>query len=99
MLLSAIDLFAGISITASGFFMTFGFVRYLGYICIIKGIASLIGSLASRYYFDWMGIIDVIAGIVILLMKSGVSYSFFHIFGIVVIVKGIYSFARSGLGI
>ena len=34
----------------------------IGLFILVKGLFSIVGSLASKYYFDWMGWIDLIVG-------------------------------------
>jgi hypothetical protein len=38
----------------------------IGIIALLKGISSLIGSLASGFWFDFMGVIDLIAGLALI---------------------------------
>ncbi|MBU5690076.1 MAG: hypothetical protein QXM68_03250 [Candidatus Aenigmatarchaeota archaeon] len=61
----------------------------------IKGITSLMGSFASGYYFDWMGVTDVLAALLILLMTLPLVGVFFakiaFYVGILMAIKGIYS--------
>jgi len=65
----------------------------------IKGLASVIGSLASGYYYDWMGYVDVISAIVLYLISAGITHQIFYFLGMVMMIKGIYSFGRSLIGI
>jgi uncharacterized membrane protein HdeD (DUF308 family) len=58
---------------------------YIGLIILIKGIFSIIGSFAAKYFFDFMGFIDVIAG-VILLLNFSIPW-----FWLLPLIKGIYS--------
>lgn len=61
----------------------------------IKGFTSLIGSIASGYYFDWMGVTDILAAIMILLIPLPVigelSKNIAVYIGIVMAIKGLYS--------
>lgn len=61
-ILSLIDILAGISLAFPNF-LSF----YLGIIILIKGISSVVGSFASGFFFEIMGIIDLITGILLLL--------------------------------
>lgn len=62
-------------------FMTF----YIGVFVLAKGLMSLIGSLANKYFFDFMGAIDVIAGISLILNFT------IPFFWFLPMLKGIYS--------
>ncbi len=79
------DIILGGAIIASHFTSSKYFIL-IAAIAIIKGIISLKGSFSSGYFFDWMGIMDVIAGIV--LLGHWISW-----FGIFSIIKGVYSAA------
>ncbi|MEM0473126.1 MAG: hypothetical protein QXF88_00175 [Candidatus Aenigmatarchaeota archaeon] len=61
----------------------------------IKGITSLMGSFASGYYFDWMGLVDVLAAFIILLVSLPLVGVFFlkvaFYIGILMALKGLYS--------
>ncbi|MFH8080905.1 MAG: hypothetical protein QXO84_03450 [Candidatus Aenigmatarchaeota archaeon] len=61
----------------------------------IKGVFSIIGSVAAGYYFDWMGIVDVLAAIFIVLIPLPYIGEFskkaaFYV-GILMGLKGAYS--------
>ena len=61
----------------------------------IKGITSLMGSFAAGYYFDWMGLVDILAAILILLISLPLIGFFFlkvaFYIGILMALKGLYS--------
>ena len=61
---------------------------------VFKGTLSLIGSLFSRYYYDWMGAIDVLSGIAVVFRGTGILTGFFHFMMILLLIKGIYTFIR-----
>lgn len=87
-----IDLLAGISILNSSFFSVI--VLYVAYALLIKGGFSLFGSIFSGNFFDWMGVVDVIGGIVLFLINSHITFGFFAAIGWVLIGKSIYTFIR-----
>lgn len=89
-ILSALDILTGSSMLYNISFL-FGYLIYLN---LAKGIWSVITSFAAGYYFDWMGIMDVIAGGIILLWMKGIILSFFPTIGVIMIAKGIYSITR-----
>jgi len=80
-LLGIIDILVGISLIFPSNFLAF----YIGVIVLIKGVSSVIGSFASGFYFDFMGFIDLAAGIILLL---GLSIPWLWILPM---IKGIYS--------
>lgn len=61
---------------------------------ILKGGWSWISNVASPQglNIDPMGILDVLAGLILLLVFSGLFLFFFAYFGILLIIKGVYSF-------
>ncbi len=48
-------------------------------------------AFASRFYFDFLGILDVVAGISLLLLYYHSTFPFFPILGIMMVVKGVWS--------
>lgn len=79
-ILSLIDIAVGVSLMFPNFL---GF--YLGIIVLLKGISSIIGSFASGFFFEIMGAIDLIAGLMLI-------FGFFiPWFWIIPMLKGIYS--------
>jgi len=91
-ILSFIDIFIGYSLMSSSFQNLFG---YFAYILLAKGILSVLGSLGSGYLFDWMGYLDIIVGTALFLTTMKIYFAFFPTFGILMLLKGIYSLARS----
>ncbi len=85
-ILGFLDILVGISLIYPNFL-----AFYLGVIALLKGISSVIGSFASGFYFDFMGFIDIIAGMMLIF---GFSIPWFWILPM---IKGIYSFIV-GLG-
>ncbi|MEM7826995.1 MAG: hypothetical protein QXQ40_02095 [Candidatus Aenigmatarchaeota archaeon] len=86
MLLIILGLFDMVVGLALMFPRVFSFISFwLGICVLIKGILSLAGSFASRYYLDFMGAIDILAGV---LLISGFSLPFFWFLPV---LKGFYS--------
>ena len=69
----------------------FSFLRILGLISLSKGLWSLFSCIVAGYFADWMGMIDTLAGVALLLLHSGTSFDLFSILGVVMIIKGLYS--------
>ena len=85
-ILSLIDIVAGIFLL----FKIFpGLAFWLGIIILLKGISSVVGSIFSKYFFDWMGFIDLIVGI-LLIFNLSVPW-----FWILPILKGSYTLILS----
>jgi hypothetical protein len=61
---------------------------------LFKGLTSFLSSIGMGYYFDWMGIIDMITGVGLVFLMWGFSFGFLYTIGIVAILKGAYSFLR-----
>lgn len=78
-ILSIIDILAGISLAIPNFL---GF--YLGIIMLLKGISSIVGSFASGFFFEIMGFIDLITGI-LLIFSFNIPW-----FWILPVLKGIF---------
>jgi uncharacterized membrane protein HdeD (DUF308 family) len=88
--LAIIDILSGIFLFSHASFLV-RFVFYLGIICLMKGGWSLMTALTSKFYFDFLGLLDVIAGVSLILIHSSHILVFFTVIGIMMIVKGIWS--------
>ena len=86
--LSAIDIIIGLLLIIRP---EFSFIRILGLISLGKGLWSLVSCIVVGYFSDWMGILDTLAGIALLLLHGGSSFGLFSILGILMILKGLYS--------
>jgi len=92
-------LFLGLTDLISGYFLIKGMIHPLIvtflWIHSVKGFTSLIGSMASGYYFDWMGVTDILAALMIMLIPLPIVGDFFkgfaYVVGIVMCIKGLYS--------
>jgi len=74
------------------------FMIYITYIILIKGILSVFTSFPFGF-FDWMGVLDVIAGVVLLLISFGVNFQTFNIFAMIYAFKVAYCLFRTVLSI
>jgi uncharacterized membrane protein HdeD (DUF308 family) len=79
-ILGFLDILVGVSLLFPNFL-----AFYIGVIILVKGISSIVGSFAVKYFFDVMGFIDVIAGM-ILVFNFSIPW-----FWILPMLKGIYS--------
>jgi uncharacterized membrane protein HdeD (DUF308 family) len=92
-ILGIVDVIAGVILAFFGLpvFAGNSIVFGLGILMLIKGVISYLLACANRFYFDVMGILDLIAGVFLVLLFYGIGFFFFPYLGILVIIKGIYS--------
>ena len=74
------------------------FIIYFAYMVLIKGLISVFISFPVGF-FDWMGILDIIAGIILILIAYGVDFHIFYIFAVIYVFKAGYCLFRTILGI
>lgn len=97
--LSVIDLFGAVLIlNGPKTFLIGSFIIYFAYMLLAKGVISIASSIGSNYYFDWLGVTDVIAGITLILISYNVSFSFFQVIGYWILFKACYCLMRTILG-
>jgi len=97
--LSVIDIFGGLfAVNNHMFLFVKNFITYFVFYFILKGFWSLATSLGSGYLFDWLGVIDLLLGIILLLMSNNINLGFFYVIGWAEIAKGGYCFLRSLVG-
>ncbi len=91
--LGVLDLLCGILLGLSSFipYIGSGFIYALGIILILKGIISYLAGAAKGFFLDFMGILDIIAGVMLVLATWGFVVFFFPYIGILLALKGIYS--------
>lgn len=89
-ILAIIDIVAGIFLYFHPSFLYRPYL-WLSVICLIKGGWSLVTSAAHRFYFDLLGLLDVVVGISLLLFYNNVTFPFFYIFGVAIILKGVWT--------
>jgi len=90
-ILSIIDLLAGSLLLFNLHF----FLNYITAIVALKGLFSIFSSLGAGYWFDWMGFVDILTAIALLLFSFGVPATFFTTIAWIIIFKGIYCLIRS----
>lgn len=64
---------------------------YLGVLSISKGGWSLITAISSHFYFDFLGLLDVIGGLALLLFYYNLTFPLLTVFGIMMMAKGLWS--------
>ncbi|MBU0530665.1 MAG: hypothetical protein ABIH52_03160 [Candidatus Aenigmatarchaeota archaeon] len=89
-----IDLLVGIALATSAYFDFAGnnLIFYLAIVGLLKGVYSILTAMAAGFYYDVIGWIDVVAGILLMTTTWGIASHIFLYLGIIVILKGIYSF-------
>ena len=95
-LLGLVDIVAGIILILGGlpYFHGSSLVFGVAVLAIIKGAWSWLTNIASPtgLKLDPMGILDIITGLLLFLVMSGVFFSVFALIGVLAIIKGVYSF-------
>lgn len=94
-ILGIFDIIVGVTLAVSNTFSLAGsaLVTWIAILILIKSLYSIIASAAVAFYFDVMGWLDIISAVSLFLALAGVVHEFFIYFGILMIVKGVYSFA------
>ena len=77
----------GISLVASGVIMA------LGVIALLKGLYSVGTAAGAGFFLDIMGWLDLIAALFLFMSYWGWAFGFFLYAGILMVIKGLYSFA------
>jgi len=65
---------------------------YFTIILFLKALYSIGTAVGAGFYFDIMGWLDLVSSILLLLLYFGVSHGLFFWIGILILIKGIYSF-------
>jgi hypothetical protein len=95
LVLSIIDMLAGFLILIRH---RFGLWLILfGIFMLIKGAYSFFTAVSSGYWLDWMGAVDMLAGICLMLIYVGFGPAALITIGGIVIAKAAYSLVRSAL--
>lgn len=92
-ILSILDILAGLLVFSSysGLEGLFGkIVLYAAVFHIVKGAWSVFTSYLMGFFFDVLGWIDFIAGILILLALYGFAFHFAYVVAIIIVIKGLY---------
>jgi len=93
-ILGILDMIFGAVLAASTFadMASNGWVLIFAIIALIKGIYSVVAAAAAGFYLDVLGWLDLLAGLLLLLAYWGFAFPFFLYIGILLILKGLYSF-------
>ena len=72
-------------------------VMILGIIAVLKSIYSIGTAAGAGFFLDVLGWVDLIAGIFLFMAYGGWAFGFFLYVGIIMVIKGIYSFAMGAI--
>ena len=64
----------------------------LGIVWFLKGLWSILSAAAAGFFFDVLGVFDLVSGIFLSLAYLGLGFEFFWYMALLMIVKGLYSF-------
>ena len=88
LILGLIDIIAGILLI---FNISNSIVFFIGIFILLKGIWSIITGASAGFYFDIPGLLDLAGGLLIILIAFGIFSEVFVYFGLILIIKGLYS--------
>lgn len=93
LILGILDLIAGAALAISGFMplTAVGLIFAIGIIITLKGVISYLAAAGSGFYFDLLGILDMVSGVFLILAFYGTALGFFIWFGIAMILKALWS--------
>ena len=95
-----VDVLFGGVLAASPYFKYagVGIIGILGILALIKGIYSTLAAASAGLYFDLMGWLDLLVGLLLLVSSWGVTFNWFLWIGIFMVIKGVYSILMEILG-
>lgn len=93
LILGILDLVVGAALAISAFIplTASGIIFAIGIIVTLKGIFSYLMAAGSGFYFDFLGILDMLSGIFLILAFYGTVLGFFVWFGVAMILKALWS--------
>lgn len=71
------------------------FMLMISLILVVKGVWSIISSLYYGFYYDLLGLLDFITGLILLIVNFGTPLSFGWIFGLLLGLKATYTLITS----
>ena len=92
-ILSIIDLVAGGLLAFSEVLPYTGsaFVGTVGAFMLAKGVWSVITAAAANFFMDFIGILDIACGLLLVVATTGFVMHFFVYFALALLLKGVYS--------
>ena len=93
LLLGVLDFLAGLSLAVSGIvpMHASAFVLWVGVLVLLKGVYSYLAAVMNDFWFDVLGIIDIIVGIMMFSVYFGLVFPLFFWIGLVLILKAFWS--------
>jgi len=92
-LLGMLDILGGGMLILQNIFLHNNFACLMGIILLVKGVISYISAAVKGFYLDFMGILDAVCGLLLILLFFGIEFSFSTYIGIFLLFKGMYSSA------
>jgi hypothetical protein len=71
------------------------FMLAIGLMLLAKGLWSIFSSLSQGFYYDFLGLIDLVAGFILIIINFGTPVSFGWIIGIILGLKAVYTLVSS----
>lgn len=96
-ILGVLDILGGILLIAGGFasYHESGFILTMGGVFITKGLMLfLYGRFGGKPHYNWLAVIDMLTGIIMVSMYFNIYFSVFGIIGMVMVLKGIIGFVK-----
>ncbi len=90
-ILGIIDIILGVFLALSGPMKGIDILLIIGIIAFLKGCYSLLTAFAAGFFLDFLGVLDLLTGIFLLMAFYGFWYHFFIYIGILMFIKGFYS--------
>ena len=93
LLLGILDLLAGAALAVSGLvpMQASSFVLWVGIFVLLKGVYSYLAAVLNEFWFDILGIIDIIVGILLFSVYFGIVFPLFFWIGLLLILKAFWS--------
>ena len=83
----------------AAFFLVWAFpgnvMMWVSILLMLKGVYSITTSMANGFYADFLGGIDLIGGLFLIIINFGTDISFAWILGVIVAGKAIYTLINS----
>ncbi|RLJ08668.1 MAG: hypothetical protein DRP13_02215 [Candidatus Aenigmatarchaeota archaeon] len=93
LLFGIFDLIAGVAGMIVPFISAQGntFILAIGVLAIIKGLYSYLAGALAGFYFDILGLLDLITGILLVLSFYNLVFGWMFYFGLILTLKGVYT--------
>lgn len=97
-ILGVLDILGGILLVISGFvsYTGSGFILTVGGVFITKGVLLFIyAKFGKESHYDWGSVLNMLTGVMLVTLFFGFYLFAFPVIGLVMIVKGVITFAKS----